>query len=74
MISLYKDPQGNKIFEKSSASIKDSADKKQETNGNMATLSSVYNQEPPEAMHMTIKDAHVSHNFAFPFILLLLNL
>ena len=74
MISLYKDPQGNKIFEKSSASIKDSADKKQVTNGNMATSSSVCNQEHPEAMHMTITDAHVSQNFAFPFILLLLNL
>ena len=64
MINLYNDPQGNKIFEKSSASIKDSADKKQ------AMSSSVQNQELPEAMHMTINDAYVhvqgvSHNFAF---------
>ena len=64
MINLYNDPQGNKIFEKS-----DSADKKQ------AASSSVHNQELPEAMHMTINDAHVqcvSHNFAVSLYLMFL--
>ena len=71
MINLYKDPQGNKIFEKSLASIKDSADKKQAT----SSSSSVQNQELPEAKHMAIKDAHaqrVSHNFAVSLYLMFL--
>ena len=68
MINLYNDPQGNKIFDKSLASIKDSANKRQ-------AMPSVHNHELPEAMHMTINDAHVqcvSHNFAVSLYLMFL--
>ena len=57
MISLYKDPQGINIFEKTASSAKDSADKggiAMATKESMARLPPNNNQEPSDIMSMSL--------------------